>query len=146
MKKIHSLPAPTLVKPKFYTATLAYAFLITVVTVSLLFDLDTIVDAKAFSSQTGLLFITIMIAVSVFSLPYVLRLGLSPLFRFMSFVFSCLVPLYWLTYVVSLSGSLDKLGMFGTHFASSANAYAVVAAGFIGAIASVVALGVPRLK
>lgn len=146
MKQVHAQPAPKVVRPKLYVVSLCYALLITVVAVAQLFYLDKLLAHPVVSSPSGMLATVLMIFIAVFSLPYVLRLDLSPLFRMLSFIFACILPLCWLSYLVVLGRLVDEVGLLGAVTPGGWMSYGIAMLGLIGTMLTAVALGVPRLK
>lgn len=87
MKLAHPTSAPKLRQPKLYPVAVIFAACITVVTVALLFFLDKILEYVTLEGAGGVGGMVVVIATAtagVFSLPYLLRIPVSPLMRLVS--------------------------------------------------------------
>lgn len=98
MKVANSTPAPPLNKQKLYPIAVLAAAIVTVATVALLFFVDKVIDSVVLQgggSREVLLVLTTA-AAGVFSLPYLLRIEVSPLMRVVSFVAMFMAVVGWL--------------------------------------------------
>lgn len=100
MNRIKAIAAPQLRKPKLYPVVLCYALIVVVMTTGLLFKSDDLVEAiVAFGvggGRFGVLVAVLVAAAGVLSLPYLLRMQVSPLMRATSFAASFVAPFGWL--------------------------------------------------
>lgn len=100
MQKIQPQAAPRLRKPRYYGVALCYAAVSVVVTTYGLFKFDEITDVISrygIGGGTGGLAAAALVAgAGVFSLPYLLRIQVSPLMRIVSFVAALALPFGWL--------------------------------------------------
>lgn len=100
MKKIIALPAPKLRKPQHYIVVLCYAALVVLVTTYGLFKFDDItemiVQYDVGGGMGGVIAAVLVAGAGVFSLPYLLRMTVSPLMRLVSCVASLAAPTGWL--------------------------------------------------
>jgi hypothetical protein len=87
MKLAEPTSAPKLHQPKLYPVVVAFAAVVTVATVALLFFLDKILEAVVQRGSGGAaetIVVLLTAAAGVFSLPYLLRMHVSPLMRIAS--------------------------------------------------------------
>lgn len=88
MKKIIAVAPSKLQQPRWYPVALSLAAVMVIVTTTILFTLDKMMDFittyRLGSSATTVVLVTA--AAGVFALPYLLRLTLSPLMRLVSCV------------------------------------------------------------
>ncbi|QHN42964.1 hypothetical protein GII36_03815 [Candidatus Mycosynbacter amalyticus] len=100
MKKITALPASKLRKPHHYVVVLCYTSLVVLVTTYGLFKFDDITDTilgYGIGGGTWGVVVAVLVAgAGVFSLPYLLRMTVSPLMRAMSFLCALMAPVGWL--------------------------------------------------
>lgn len=100
MKKIVALPAPKLRKPHHYMVVLCYTLIVVLVTTYGLFKFDEITDTiwkYGIGGGAGGVVTAVLVAgAGVFSLPYLLRMTVSPLMRAVSFVAALAAPVGWL--------------------------------------------------
>lgn len=100
MKKITVTPAPKLQHPKLYPVALFYTFIVVAVTTYLLYKFDEItsyiLEQNIGGSGVGLFMAIATVSAGVFSLPYLLRVDVSPLMRLVSCAAAFLAPLGWL--------------------------------------------------
>lgn len=100
MKKITVTPAPKLHHPKLYLVVLFYAFIVVSVTTYVLYKFDEItsyiLEQNIGGSSVGLFAAIVTVSAGVFSLPYLLRIDVSPLMRLVSCAAAFLAPLGWL--------------------------------------------------
>ena len=100
MKKIIATPAPKMNKPHRYIIVLCYTLLVVMVTTFGLFKFDEITDEielyNVGGGTGGVLLAVLVAGAGVFSLPYLLRMKVSPLMRIVSFAASLLAPFGWL--------------------------------------------------
>lgn len=100
MNKIKALPAPKLHRPNLYPVALGFTSLIVGVTTLLLFKSDELIDLIVRygigGGRFGVVVTVLVAAAGVLSLPYLLRMQVSPLMRATSFVASFVAPFGWL--------------------------------------------------
>ena len=113
-------PAPS--KSSFATiAALAYAVLIVIMVVAQLFYFDEFMTLSAGYNLPGGTVLAAalapsIVALEVLSLPFLLRMTISPGFRMLSMVFGWIVAALWAFISIWLlsEGSHDTIGFFGT--------------------------------
>lgn len=100
MKKVVALPAPEPRKPHHYIIVLCYVLIVVLVTTYGLFKFDEITDViwqyGVGGGAGGLLVAVLVAGAGVFSLPYLLRMTVSPLMRIVSFAATLVAPVGWL--------------------------------------------------
>ena len=111
-----------------------YAAVLTVMVLAQLFAFEKLVplfQGMAFpgGAGTGSLLICLIVFYEVFSVPFLLRMPLSPLMRWVSMVFSLLVPLMWLGVALwTMNDSVvANAGILGTKVAITPGPQVVVA-------------------
>lgn len=100
----------------------AYAVVLVILALAQLFTFDKfLVLVEGFGLPGGVvsahLFVSLVVISEVFALPFLLRLNLSPLMRFVSMVFGWLVPLAWLKialWLILTTNSVANIGLLGT--------------------------------
>jgi hypothetical protein len=119
MKKVVALLAP---KPRSVIARNAawvYAGILTVMAVGQLFAFEKFIPMlQEYEPLTGVgaatVVASLIVIAEVFTLPFLVRMRLSPLMRWVGLVLGVSVPAFWL--VVSASGDLWAAGsMFGSY-------------------------------
>lgn len=146
MKKITPEQPPKLARPKLYAFTLLYALLITTCVVAQLFAIDKMMEHELFASPGSILFLTLMVFMAVFSLPYVLRLATSQLMRMCSLVCASLLPIMWLAFAIYTQPASREIGLLGVYFAHPIITLLLVCAAAVLGLLTFLALGAPRLK
>ena len=139
MKHIQAQFAPPLRKPHHYVVVLCYTALVVLVTTYSLFKFDELTDEivryGVGGGRGGILAAVLVVGAGVFSLPYLLRIAVSPLMRIVSALAACGVPIGWL-----LAAWWLELYRGGTEaFVAMMVAYL----GILLAVASVWIIGVP---
>lgn len=116
--------------------TIGYAVVLTVMSLAQLFTLEDVipmVEEYWFPGGAGAatLFVGVVVTAQVFSLPYLLRMQVSPLFRLFGAVLSFVAPLMWLgaaVYALASDRVLANGGMFGEKLVVPADASQVAIA------------------
>lgn len=114
-------------KPKTDSAkkiALFYAGILVVFAVAQLFTFDTFIELilsfnLPFNETFSAALIPILVASEVFALPFLLRMTLSPAFRWVSMVCGWLVPLIWLIISITVANAypvVETVGFLGTAF------------------------------
>lgn len=124
-------------KPKLQSAKViawTYAGVLTVMTLAQLFAFEKLVplfQGMAFpgGEGTGSLIICLIVFYEVFSVPFLLRMPLSPLMRWVSMVLGLLVPLMWLGVALWTmnDSAVTNAGILGTKVAVTPGLQVVVA-------------------
>jgi hypothetical protein len=115
-------PAP---KPKtkdVHKIALFYAAILVVMGVAQLFTFDTFLALVASFGYSGgepmaYLLAALLVSLEVFALPFLLRMALSPAFRWVSMVAGWLVAVIWFvtsTWLVLTSAAVESIGFLGT--------------------------------
>lgn len=120
MKFASTTQAAPLSNPKlYYVFGLGYAAFVTVIVTAQLFYFDKLVDMSIehsmFGGRLGILFLTIVVTMGVFSLPYLLRLPLSPALRIVSWACAYALPIVWAILIWKLlKMNVFDMGLLGT--------------------------------
>lgn len=124
-------------KPRLQSAKITawiYAGVLTVMALAQLFAFEKLVplfQGMAFpgGEGTGSLLICLIVFYEVFSVPFLLRMPLSPLMRWVSMVFSLLGPLMWLGVALWTmnDSTVTNAGILGTKVAISPGLQVVAA-------------------
>lgn len=138
MKKIAAVSAPKLHKPTLYWVALAYVGVVVVGTLGLLFKLDDVIEWVMYygvgGGRAGVAVALVVAVAGVLSLPYLLRMAISPLMRIVSFVCGFVVPAGWLLSAwwleINMGRSVALLPMILTH---GALLFALASAWVVGA-------------
>lgn len=91
----------------------------------------------------------IIIVLEVFALPFLLRMAISPAFRFVSMVFGWLVPAFWFfvsIWVLFNVGGAETVGFLGTVLALQPGWWAVLFSFALGILAAWASWGMWPLK
>lgn len=136
MKHIIATPPVKLKNRTAYYVSLACAVLIIICSLGQLFRLDKTLEAVVglamFGGRTGMVFWVLLAVVQVFSLPYLLRMTVSPLMRGVGLVSSFAIPIFWAALVGwQLSSSSRAMGIFGTEVSSLNIASVTIAASLL---------------
>lgn len=123
MKKVRAVPAPDLRRPALYPVVLGYVAITVVVTTLLLFKSDDLISQiiryEVGGGRFGAAVAVLVAAAGVLSLPYLLRMQVSPLMRIVSFVASFVAPFGWLLGAwwveVNFGGKYGLILILATH-------------------------------
>lgn len=153
MRKIYATKPPSLKNKNIYPAALLYACVIIICSLGQLFRFDKVLVAAAshplVSVQVDILFWCILAIVQIFSLVYLLRVKVSPLMRYVGFVCSVLVPIFWLVVVIwrlSVGSGVD-VGVFGAEVSRLSGVGVSIFMACLGAVLatlSIASIGVNR--
>ena len=119
---VHTTPAPTPKTNDVRRIATFYAIILVIMAVSQLFTFDEFLKlVTSFNFPGGVryaYFITALLVVSeVFALPFLLRMALSPAFRWLSMVLGWLVALIWAKLTIWLviqDSVVNNVGFLGT--------------------------------
>ena len=100
----------------------AYAVILVILAVAQLFTFDTFLDLLvtfefAGGRQMAYFLASLLVVSEVFALPFLLRMAVSPLFRWVSMGFALLSPLIWVkitTWLVIMDVAVTNVGFLGT--------------------------------
>ena len=117
IQPIHATPAPALRRQYGHLFGFAAAALLILFAVVHLIRIDTFVPELSYalpvSERTASLFALLLICSEVFALPFLLRMSLSPLARFLSGLLVVTVPLVWLLIAIWNYGSQISTAQLG---------------------------------
>lgn len=144
-----AVKAPVPRAPWVVSVSIGYALILTVMSLAQLFTLEDVIPIVKdywFPGGAGVatLFVGGVVAAQVFSLPYLLRMAISPLFRVFGMVLSFVAPLMWLgaaVYAMATDRVLVNGGMLGEKLAIPADASQVAVAILLLVLAAVCAYG-----
>jgi hypothetical protein len=119
---VKSTPAPKPRTAESAQIAILYAVVLVVFVVTQLFTFEEfLVYIQSvnlpFSEKVNYAFVPLLVAAELFSLPFLLRMRLSPVFRYLSLFLGCVVAGLWifLSSWIVLSGALvDSIGFLGT--------------------------------
>lgn len=143
-------------KPRVKAAqnvAIAYAVLLIIVTMSQLFKFEDFFPIfSGYSSSITPAWAAFIgsaaVFVEVFAVPALIRMPLSKLFRYMSYVFAVVAPLFWLVFVFvgALSGYDGNSGLFGATLKVHVGVAPVVISGALLALATYSVYGLQGAK
>lgn len=112
-------PTPLSSPKLYYIFGWSYSLLVIIVVTAQLFYFDKLVDMAVehsmFGGRLGVLFLTAMVTIGVFSLPYLLRLTMSPALRIVSWACAYALPILWAILVWKLlKMDVADMGLLGT--------------------------------
>ena len=125
MKLFVSAQPSALVSAYSRVVGLGYAGVLAVLALAQLFSFEAFIDILPAALYMGFgasaaLVAPLIVVVEVFSLPYLLRMAVSPALRWVSLVFGWLVPLFWLGVAVIAGPEVANTGILGDVIALSA--------------------------
>lgn len=99
-------------------AGIVYAGVLTLLALAQLYTFEKFIEIlpSAVSSEGGValyLLAPLIVVLEIFSLPYLLRLTVSPAFRFVSRVFGWLVPIFWVGIGILSGVAIENTGILG---------------------------------
>lgn len=141
---VQATPAPTPKTKDVQRIALFYAIILVVMVVAQLFTFDDflkLMTSFGFDGGIRLAHFTaaILVTAEVFALPFLLRMSLSPAFRFLSMLCGWLVALIWLKITILLviqDGISNNVGFLGTAVNTMPGWWAIVMSIIFGILAA----------
>jgi len=106
--------------------TLASIFLIFVLVHLIRIDKLIPVVAETLGTTGATWFVSLIVIMEVFALPFLLRLRLSPLFRIMSGLFVVLVPLIWTCFTIWAINNGHSTGQFSSYVSTPSSWWLII--------------------
>jgi len=119
---VQSTPAPTPRSADSAKIAILYAIILVVFAVAQLFTFEEFLvfiqsTNLPFGESLSYAFAPLLIVAEVFALPYLLRMRLSPAFRYISLFLGCLAASLWIflsSWIVFTGAAVDTIGFLGT--------------------------------
>ena len=119
---VKAIPAPTAKTKRVIQISLLFAVLLVIMAVAQLFTYEEFIPLIAsynlpLGETATYLIVPLLIVCEVFALPFLLRMSLSPAFRFVSMLCGWLVAAGWFLitlWVVSTAQPVETIGFIGT--------------------------------